>query len=120
MSDDLYQAVILDHVDHPRNFGVLKHPTHTMREANASCGDMVEVQLHVKNGKIVDVKWRGVGCAISTASMSMLSEMIKGKTIAQVKKITEPQLMKEMGLKEILPTREKCLVLPLKLLQKLS
>lgn len=118
--DDLYQAIILDHVDHPRNFGVLEHPTHTVREANASCGDMVEAQLSIKNGKIAEVKWRGVGCAISTASMSMLSEMMIGKTLMQVKKITEKQLMKEMGLKEILPTREKCLVLPLKLLQKLG
>ncbi|HKY74141.1 MAG TPA: SUF system NifU family Fe-S cluster assembly protein [Patescibacteria group bacterium] len=116
---DLYQEVILDHAQHPHNFGSLEHPTHTIKDANASCGDMVEMYLVVKNGKITDVKWRGIGCAISTASASMVSDLIKGKSIASAKALTKEKLMKEMGLDEILPTREKCLVLPLRVLQHL-
>lgn len=116
---DLYQEIILDHVNKPRNFGVMENPTVTLKEANASCGDMVEMQLSIVKDKILDVKWRGIGCAISTASASMLSEMLIGKTVSQAKKIKKVDLMKEMGLTEILPTREKCLVLSLKLIEKL-
>ena len=117
---DLYQEIILNHAGNPRNFGTLTHSTHTLKEANASCGDMVEMQLLIKNGKVQDVKWRGVGCAISTASCSMVSELIKGKPVAFAKKLTEELLLKEMGMNAILPTREKCLLLPLRALQRLS
>lgn len=119
MSSDLYQEIILDHAGNPRNFGVLENPTYILKEANASCGDMVEIRLLVQSGVIVEVKWRGVGCAISTASSSMVSEMVKGKTLTEAKAITEKHLLKEMGLAEILPTREKCLLLPLKALSHL-
>lgn len=118
--EDLYQEIIMDHVNNPRNFGTLKNPTIVLKEANASCGDMVEIQFEIKNGKILDVKWRGIGCAISTASTSMLSEMLIGKTISNAQKITKENLMKEMGLHEILPTREKCMLLPLKVIEKLQ
>ena len=117
--DDLYQEIILDHAGNPRNFGTLAHPTHTVKEVNASCGDMVEIQLLIKGDKIQDVKWRNVGCAISTASCSMVSELIKGKPAAFVKKLTEKLLLKKMGMDAILPTREKCLTLPLKALKTL-
>lgn len=117
---DLYQEVILDHAQHPHNFGSLEHPTYTIKDANASCGDMVEMYLIVKDGKITDVKWRGIGCAISTASASMVSDLIKGKTPTAAKKMTKEYLMSEMGLDTILPTREKCLMLPLRVLQHLS
>lgn len=117
--DDLYQEVIMDHVNNPRNFGTLTHPTLVLKESNASCGDMVEMQFEIKNGTITDVKWRSVGCAISTASTSILSELVKGKKVSDAKSMTQKVLMKEMGLKSILPTREKCLLLPLKLLHHL-
>ena len=106
--NDLYQEVILDHANHPRNFGVLDHPTHTFREMNASCGDMVEFYLVVEDEKIQDVKWRGVGCAISTATASIVSEMIRGLSIEEVKKLEAIHVMENMGLSTIAPTREKC------------
>lgn len=117
--DDLYQEIILDHVNNPRNFGTMEHPTIVLKDANASCGDMVEMQFLIENGVVKDVQWRGIGCAISTASASMLSEMIKGKTVKKAKAITEQDLMNSMGLKTILPTRQKCLMLSLKILEKL-
>lgn len=118
--DDLYREIILDHAHNPRNFGQLDHPTQVEKDANASCGDMVEMQFLVEKGKIIDVKWRGVGCAISTASASLISELVIEKSVKEAKKLTQKQLMDKMGLKEILPTREKCLLLPLRILAKLE
>jgi nitrogen fixation NifU-like protein len=115
---DLYQEIILEHAQHPHHFGALDCPTHTAKDANASCGDLVEMQITVKNKKITNVGWRGVGCAISTASASILSDLILGKTIEQAKKIQLQDLLKEIGMDSVLPTREKCVMLPLKVLQK--
>lgn len=116
---DLYQEIILEHARHPHHFGELKHPTHSLKGVNASCGDMLELQLVVEKGKIQEIAWKGNGCAISTASSSILSDLIKGKTIEQAKKINIKNLLKEMGLKTIMPIREKCLTLALKTLQSL-
>jgi nitrogen fixation NifU-like protein len=118
--DDLYREIILDHVNNPRNFGTLAHPTHHSKDTNASCGDAIELQVHVKDGKIAEVAWSGSGCAISLASASMLSEMLLGKTLEEAKSIDEDMILEEMGLTEILPTRERCLLLPLRALTKLE
>lgn len=116
---DLYQEIILEHASRPHHFGELKHPTHTFKGVNASCGDMLELQLLVEKGTIQEIAWKGNGCAISTASSSILSDLIKGKTIAQAGNITMKDLLKEMGLETIMPVREKCLTLALKTLQNL-
>lgn len=116
---DLYQEIILEHAKHPHHFGELKHPTHILKGVNASCGDTVELQLVVDKGKIQEIAWKGNGCAISTASSSILSDLIRGKTIAQAKKVNIKDLLKEMGLETIMPIREKCLTLALKTLQNL-
>ena len=116
---DLYQEIILEHAKHPHHFGELKHPTHTLKGVNASCGDMLELQLFVRKGKIQEIAWKGNGCAIRAASSSILSDLIKGKTIEQAKKVSMTDLLKEMGLKTIMPIREKCLTLALQTLQNL-
>lgn len=115
---DLYQEIVLEHAEHPHNFGLLNNATHTVKDANASCGDLIELQLKIEKGIIKDVRWRGVGCAISTASASILTDMIQGKKLLDAKKLTVHNLLKEMGMTTILPTREKCVFLPLKVLQK--
>jgi nitrogen fixation NifU-like protein len=86
MSDlrDLYQEVILDHGKRPRN---LRHPPDANREAkgdNPLCGDKVTIYLKVSERDVIeDVAFEGRGCAISTASASLMTEMLKGKTAAQ-------------------------------------
>lgn len=81
---ELYQEVILDHGKHPRNF---RHPADANREAhgdNPMCGDQITVYLKVSpEGVIEDVAFQGRGCAISTASASMMTEMMRGKTEAE-------------------------------------
>ena len=91
MSDlrDLYQEVILDHNKSPRNFGKLKNASHSAEGFNPLCGDRVTISL-VLNGDVVeDVRFDGAGCAISTASASVMTQALKGKTRAEVTTIFE-------------------------------
>ena len=78
---ELYQDIILDHGRHPRNLRALEHPTHLARGHNPLCGDRVTVYLAVDGDRIADVSFEGRGCAISTASSSLMTEVLKGKTL---------------------------------------
>lgn len=82
MSDlrDLYQEVILDHTKQPRNRGELAHATHKAIGRNPLCGDQLALFLEVVDGRVRDVRFQGKGCAIATASASLLTEAVKGRT----------------------------------------
>lgn len=113
---NLYKDLILDHYKHPRNFGELKNPDVVGREANATCGDLVEFQIRLKKGLISEVAWRGIGCAISTASASLLSEKISQiRLISQIRQISPKDVLDLLG-GEITSARMKCATLPLKAL----
>ena len=86
MSDmrDLYQEVILDHNKRPRNFRVITEPTHTANGLNPLCGDRVSVYLDIQEGVIKDIAFQGAGCAISSASASLMTEALKGKRVDDV------------------------------------
>lgn len=85
----LYQEVILDHSKKPRNFRVMESPSRKAEGFNPLCGDRVTVYVRVKDGVVEDVAFQGAGCAISTASASILTETIKGKTLEQAEKLFE-------------------------------
>ncbi len=91
MSDmrDLYQEVILDHNKRPRNFRIIPQPTHKADGLNPLCGDRVSIFLDVEDGIIKDVSFQGAGCAISSASASLMTEAIKGKSVADVEYMVE-------------------------------
>ena len=78
--NDLYQETIIDHSKRPRNKGALEAPTHSAEGYNPLCGDRLTLQLKVENGRVAGVAFQGVGCAISTASASLMTDVIKGKT----------------------------------------
>ena len=85
---ELYQEVILDHSRHPRHFGKLEHATNTAQGYNPLCGDRVTIYLIVgKDDRIADIRFEGKGCAISQASASLMTDMIVGKTVAEVEKL---------------------------------
>jgi len=85
---ELYQEVILDHSRHPRHFGTLADATHRGEGYNPLCGDRVTVYLHVDGeGRIEDVSFEGRGCAISQASASLMTEMVKGRSIAEAEQL---------------------------------
>lgn len=80
---DLYQEVILDHNRHPRNFRALPEANCTAEGYNPLCGDRVEVFLRVEDDRVQEISFQGSGCAISTASASLMTEMLRGKTVAE-------------------------------------
>ncbi len=80
---DLYQELILDHQKRPRNHRRLEHPSHTKAGVNPLCGDSLVLYLDVADGVVRDVSFEGTGCAISRASASMLTERLKGQTVAE-------------------------------------
>jgi len=87
---ELYQDVILDHSRHPRHHGVLDGASHKAEGYNPLCGDRVTVYLKLdESGRVADIKFEGKGCAISQASASMMVEMLKGRTQADVEKLME-------------------------------
>ena len=89
MSDlrELYQEVILDHNKSPRNFGKLEGASHSADGFNPLCGDRVTVSLILRDDVVEDVRFDGAGCAISTASASVMTQMLKGKTRDEVEAI---------------------------------
>ncbi len=78
---ELYQQVILDHNRSPKNFHELECPTHTAHGDNPFCGDSVTIYLRVENDRIKDISFTGHGCAISKAASSLMTEMLKGKSL---------------------------------------
>ena len=89
MSDlrDLYQEVILDHTRRPRNFGTLANANREAKGHNPLCGDQVSVYLHMDGDRIEDIAFQGSGCAISTASASLMTEALKGLTVREAREL---------------------------------
>jgi nitrogen fixation NifU-like protein len=81
--NDLYRDVILDHNRRPRNFGALEPADASVEGFNPLCGDRLTVQLKMSGEHIADIRFEGQGCAISTASASLMTEAVKGKTRAE-------------------------------------
>lgn len=87
---DLYLQVIVDHNKAPRNYGVLNPASHDAEGYNPLCGDQLHIYLNINDdGVIEDVKFEGQGCAISTASASLMTEALKGKSTAEFQQVFE-------------------------------
>jgi nitrogen fixation NifU-like protein len=85
---ELYQEIILDHSRHPRHFGALPSANHTAEGHNPLCGDRVKVYLKVDgDDRIADVGFEGKGCAISVASASLMTEMLKGRRVEEAERL---------------------------------
>lgn len=78
---DLYQELIIDHSRTPKNFGELTDKSHHARGHNPLCGDIIDLDVLVKDDIILDIAFHGDGCAISKAAASLMTESIKGKTL---------------------------------------
>ena len=86
---ELYQQVILDHNKSPRNFRVIEHANHHSEGYNPLCGDRIDIYLDVEKGIVKDISFQGKGCAISKASASLMSSMVKDKPVEQAEKLFE-------------------------------
>jgi nitrogen fixation protein NifU and related proteins len=86
---ELYQQVILDHNKSPRNFRVIENANHYSEGYNPLCGDRIDIYLDVEHGIVKDISFQGKGCAISKASASLMSSMVKGKPVEEAEKLFE-------------------------------
>jgi nitrogen fixation protein NifU and related proteins len=91
MSDlrELYQELIIDHSKRPRNFKVLETANRKLEGYNPLCGDKITLFLELEHDRVKNVSFQGSGCAISTASASVMTESVKGKTLAEVEALFE-------------------------------
>ncbi len=113
-SADIYREIILDYYRNPRNFGKIDSPDITIRDSNPLCGDEIEIHMKFDGDKLKDIKFTGKGCAISQASASMLTEMVMGKSLEDVKKVNKQDILDSLGLPNLGPARIKCALLSLK------
>lgn len=116
----MYHEQILEHYKNPLNFGLLEHPSYQREEWNPTCGDKFTFSIQVDEQGIVDqVGFSGEGCAISTASASLLSEAIKGKSLAEVLELKSKFVLDLLGI-DLGPTRLKCALLPLQAITRIT
>lgn len=87
--DTLYRQVIMDHYKHPRNRGTFENDALTIEMNNPSCGDRIYLQFELNGDVVKDIKFTGEGCSISLASASMMTQAVKGKTVAKALELSE-------------------------------
>ncbi len=114
--DELQMEILLDHYQNPRNFGHLENPDIVHEEGNPSCGDQIRIEIKLEDNKIADIKFTGKGCTISQASASILTELVKGKSLDEVKNFSKEDMLNVLGI-PISPIRLKCALLGLKVLK---
>lgn len=130
---DLYREEVMDHYEHPRNQGELTGDDVIFdHEVNASCGDSVQYYIRIAKSSdhlpittqgseliITEIRWSGVGCAITTASASKLSEYLRGLTLKEINDMSEEEMAKKGIGFEVNPGRIKCLMLPIRVVKKI-
>lgn len=111
---EFYLEQLMDNYKNPVNFGELKDFSFFKHQKNASCGDTFDIyiKLDKENKKILDVKFKGEGCAISTASMSLLSQELIDMDYKKAKKLTDKDIYEFIGIR-ITPSRINCAMLSL-------
>ncbi|MBA2385222.1 MAG: SUF system NifU family Fe-S cluster assembly protein [Actinobacteria bacterium] len=114
--DQLYRELILDHYKNPRRHGLLEEADAQAEGQNPLCGDEVAVSVRFDGDTIADVGFEGRGCAISQAATSMLTEIVVGRTAADVARMPKDELLEEIGI-PLTPVRLKCAILGLGVLK---
>lgn len=96
--EELYKEIILDHYQNPRNYGDLDlsstfyrgaYPFCTAEGENSLCGDSIYLQFFIEDDRLIDIRFRGEGCALSLASASMMTEIVKGKTLEEIERLID-------------------------------
>ena len=113
----VYSEIILDYYRHPRNKGTLSDAQIKAKDSNPLCGDIIEMMLEIDDhNSVKDVRFNGQGCAISQASASMLTELVKGKKLDEIRNISKEEILSLIG-GQLSAVRLKCALLSLKVLK---
>ena len=115
--EEIYRENIIDHFKNPRNYGEIVEAEIKHSELNSICGDMIRLFVKLKEGKVEDVKFKGNGCAISMAATSMMTEVLKKKTLDEIKNLKNEDIFEMLGIK-LGVVRMKCGLLCLNTLMK--
>jgi nitrogen fixation NifU-like protein len=92
-----YTEAVVDHYQNPRNLGDLEDPDGVGVVGNPTCGDMMQIQIKVQDGRIADVKFKTFGCGAAIATTSVATELIKGKTLEEALQVTNQDVMNVLG-----------------------
>jgi len=92
----LYSEKVMEHFKHPRNVGEINNPDGVGHVGNPTCGDIMELYIKVENNKIIDAKFKTFGCGAAIATSSMITEIVKGKTIDEALKISNKTVIKAL------------------------
>ncbi|MBU1129332.1 MAG: iron-sulfur cluster assembly scaffold protein [Nanoarchaeota archaeon] len=111
-----YSKKVMQHFLNPKNMGLMKNPDGVGKVGNPVCGDIMEVFIKVKNKKISDIKFQTFGCVAAIASSSMITELAKGKTIEQAKKLNYKEISK--NLKNLPSLKLHCSAMAIQALKK--
>jgi len=114
---DIYHEMIIDYSRNPINFGEIKDHDVTFHDSNPLCGDSIDIDMKIDDNKVTDIKFHGKGCAICMACSSVLTEITKGKTLDEVRKIDKNDILSELGLEHLQAVRIKCALLSLKVVK---
>ena len=114
---DIYHEMIIDYSRNPINFGEIKDHDVTFHDSNPLCGDSIDIDMKIDDDKVTDIKFHGKGCAICMACSSVLTEITKGKTLDEVRKIDKNDILSELGLEHLQAVRIKCALLSLKVVK---
>ncbi len=116
--DAVYREMILDLYRNPLNKKILNEPDFAHREVNTTCGDDIEISISIKDNIIIDIGHQGTGCAISQASVSLLTEFLKNKSVQNAAAITKDDMLQLLQI-PISHTRIKCALLAWQVLQNI-
>jgi nitrogen fixation protein NifU and related proteins len=93
----MYSEAVLDHFQNPRNAGTLDTATATVSVENPVCGDILELSARIESGRILEARFRTRGCVTAMACSSLLTELLRGKTLAEARGITAEQISQDLG-----------------------
>jgi nitrogen fixation protein NifU and related proteins len=110
------RELILDHSRHPRHQKTIEHPEASAEGQNPLCGDELQIDLRIEDGKIADIGFHGQGCSISQAATSMLTEVVVGKTVEEAAALESDDITGLIGI-PLSPVRLKCALLGLGVLK---
>ena len=112
----LYSETLLDHFRHPRNYGDLPAAEISYESFNPLCGDRIRISVKLNERVVQDARFKGDGCAISTAAASLLTEMIRGANLEELSSLPDDRLISALE-SDIQPARVQCALLPLEALR---